>query len=107
MEFLGSLLTSGPVTVLVVSLMLIALHKTGALEVVLSFISKKANVAEGMAQDGISGLGVKMDRLAGYYNHDTTKLLEDIRDELRDINQYHKNYEIIGIKTRDCASHVT
>lgn len=77
---------------LVVSIILIVLHKAGVLEVLLSFVGKKSN-----------GVEKKMDELKAYYNHETTELLTEIKDELRKLNQKHDNYEIIGIKTRGCT----
>lgn len=60
-------------------------------------------------KDLLQPLVLKMDsllgnqnKLAGYFNHDTTALLTDIRDAIQELNLTHKNYEIIGIKTRDC-----
>lgn len=41
--------------------------------------------------------------LKEHYNEDTTKILSDIRDSIKELAQIHKNYEIIGINTRDCA----
>lgn len=41
-------------------------------------------------------------QLAGHFNHETTELLTEIRDGIVRLNQKHDNYEIIGIKTRDC-----
>ncbi len=52
---------------------------------------------------------LKMDELLGsqgqlavHFNHETTELLAEIRDGIIKLNQTHANYEIIGIKTRDC-----
>jgi len=44
-----------------------------------------------------------MKELKEHYNDETTKLLSEIRDGIKDLNQRHENYELIGIKTRDCA----
>ena len=87
-----SLLASGPATMLVVATLLVILHKAGVLEVLLSFVGKKSN-----------GVEKKMDELKAYYNHETTELLSEIKEELQKLNQKHDNYEIIGIKTRGCT----
>lgn len=61
--------------------------------------------------DALQPLMLKMDELlgsqgelAGHYNHETTELLTEIRDGIVKLNQKHENYEVIGIKTRDCSS---
>lgn len=105
MEALFALVNSGPATVFVVAIVLVILHRAGVLEVVLSFIAKK-EPREGKQKDApqdFRGLALKMDKLASYYNHDTTALLTEIRDDLRKLRMTHDNYEIVGIKTRDCA----
>ncbi len=43
------------------------------------------------------------DQLKKHYNDETTEYLKQISDGIKELNQTHKNYEIIGIKTRDCA----
>lgn len=108
MEALFQLANTGPVTLIIVTIVLVVLHRAGVLEVMLAFVGKKDKTDT----DRVLGysdteeersLGVKMDTLMSYYNHDTTALLTDIRDEMRKLNQRHDNYEVIGIKTRDCA----
>lgn len=34
---------------------------------------------------------------------ETQEVLKEIRDSISEVNQMHKNYEVIGIKTRECA----
>lgn len=60
--------------------------------------------------DALQPLMLKMDevlgsqgKLAGHFNHETTELLTEIRDGISKLVQKHENYEVIGIKTRDCA----
>lgn len=43
-----------------------------------------------------------MTGLAQHYNHDTTELLEDIRDGIRELIVKHEEYEKFGIPTREC-----
>lgn len=42
-------------------------------------------------------------QLKEHYNDETTDLLRGIKEGIDKLNQKHENYEIIGIKTRDCA----
>lgn len=94
METILTFLNSGPVSIIVTVSTLILMHKAGVLEVLLSFVSKKKGSLE-----------EKVDMLNTHYNHDTTELLTEIRDEIRELNRRHENYEIVGIKTRACARH--
>lgn len=84
---------------IIVVVLVVILHKAGVLEILLSSIKKAPGSAE-----------TKMDTLTAYYNHDTTELLTEIRDEIRNTNkgiekllQMHQNYDVIGIKTRECV----
>lgn len=51
------------------------------------------------------------ERLIQYGNHDMTewmeknnKLLEEIRDGINDVNLKHKEWDLIGIPTRECKT---
>lgn len=45
----------------------------------------------------------EMESLSAHYNHETTDLLKDIRDGIRQINAKHNEWDKYGINTRDCA----
>jgi len=56
--------------------------------------------------DSIDGIGNGQKELSVYFNHETTGILKEIRDELKtgfsDMRAKHKEYDVIGIPTRDC-----
>lgn len=57
-------------------------------------------------QDTLQSLFKEMESLRMYANHNTTELLEQIRDTLKDgfssINTKHAEWDKYGINTRDC-----
>lgn len=116
MDAIFALLSSGPVTILVVAVLLVVLHKAGVLETILAFISKKPNIASpdtvAAVREALQPLMGEMEGLKQYANHETTnhlkehtRLLTEICENVKELKLTHDNYEKIGVKTRDCSTH--
>lgn len=103
-----ALFNSGPATLVTAVVALVVLQKTGVLRVLLAYLTNsERQPPNAEAEPLLSEILASTNRLSEYYNHDTTPILTDIRDELRELTRIHQNYEIIGIKTRECDTKKT
>lgn len=50
----------------------------------------------------IAALGDQMNALSQHFNHETTSLLQGIKDGVEALNRKHEEWEKYGIPTREC-----
>lgn len=71
-------------------------------------LEKETKEIDADNRNAMQPLMLKMDELAQYANHDTTALLTEIRDSLREnflaIRQKHDEWDRRGIPTADCKN---
>ena len=64
---------------------------------VMPFILKKLGIKK---NGNAHATSEEMQELKHHYNHETTELLTEINEGIKDLNRKHEEYEKYGIKTR-------
>ena len=90
-EFLSNLVSTDLVTIFFLALIVVPIYYKMGL---LSFGKKNGNGVPEWAKE-----------LKNHYNEETSELLKEINNGIKEINTQHKIWNEVGIPTRKCKKH--